>query len=151
MLGVVRRFSVRRAHSNESAYLPSPLPLHPLHPNAPPPPVIAYMMAAFCPTLDVANAAVPTLLAVMLFLSGFLIRWVCKERGGSGVSVRRDISSTRRHVYTGKRGYVVDRDPPPPSLHPTPSTERADLITPFSMNGDPPPSGSSPFRSTGAG
>ncbi|PNW87919.1 hypothetical protein CHLRE_01g007000v5 [Chlamydomonas reinhardtii] len=36
--------------------------------------LIAYMMAAFCPTLDVANAAVPTLLAVMLFLSGFLIR-----------------------------------------------------------------------------
>ncbi|GLI60770.1 hypothetical protein VaNZ11_003002 [Volvox africanus] len=36
--------------------------------------VIAYMMAAFSPNLDVANAAVPTLLAVMLFLSGFLIR-----------------------------------------------------------------------------
>ncbi|GIL50638.1 hypothetical protein Vafri_6770 [Volvox africanus] len=36
--------------------------------------VIAYMVAAFSPSLDVANAAVPTLLAVMLFLSGFLIR-----------------------------------------------------------------------------
>ncbi|GIM04796.1 hypothetical protein Vretimale_9300 [Volvox reticuliferus] len=36
--------------------------------------VIAYMMAALSPNLDVANAAVPTLLAVMLFLSGFLIR-----------------------------------------------------------------------------
>ncbi|GLC42438.1 hypothetical protein PLESTF_000812600 [Pleodorina starrii] len=36
--------------------------------------VIAYMMAAFSPNLDVANAAVPTVLAIMLFLSGFLIR-----------------------------------------------------------------------------
>ncbi|KXZ46460.1 hypothetical protein GPECTOR_43g896 [Gonium pectorale] len=36
--------------------------------------LIAYMVAAFCPTLDVANAAVPTILAIMLFLSGFLIR-----------------------------------------------------------------------------
>jgi hypothetical protein len=36
--------------------------------------IIAYCLAALCPTLDVANAAVPTLLAIMLFMSGFLIR-----------------------------------------------------------------------------
>lgn len=36
--------------------------------------IIAYCIAALCPTLDVANAAVPTLLAIMLFMSGFLIR-----------------------------------------------------------------------------
>ena len=35
---------------------------------------IAYSISALCSTLDMANAIVPTVLAVMLFLSGFLIR-----------------------------------------------------------------------------
>ena len=63
-----RRYLYLRRHT-------SPLPIGTHSPPAHgPPPVIAYMVAAFCPTLDVANAAVPTLLAIMLFLSGFLIR-----------------------------------------------------------------------------
>lgn len=36
--------------------------------------LIAYAISSFCATMDVANAVVPTILAIMLFLSGFLIR-----------------------------------------------------------------------------
>lgn len=36
--------------------------------------VIAYAIAALSSSLDIANATVPTVLAIMLFLSGFLIR-----------------------------------------------------------------------------
>ncbi|KAG1671781.1 hypothetical protein FOA52_000158 [Chlamydomonas sp. UWO 241] len=36
--------------------------------------LIAYAISSLCSTMDIANAVVPTLLAVMLFLSGFLIR-----------------------------------------------------------------------------
>jgi ATP-binding cassette subfamily G (WHITE) protein 2 len=35
---------------------------------------IAYSISALCSTMDIANAVVPTILAIMLFLSGFLIR-----------------------------------------------------------------------------
>lgn len=35
---------------------------------------IAYSISALCATMDIANAVVPTILAIMLFLSGFLIR-----------------------------------------------------------------------------
>ncbi len=38
--------------------------------------VIAYTIAALSSSLDIANATVPTVLSVMLFLSGFLIRCV---------------------------------------------------------------------------
>lgn len=68
-------------HASHPTYTAVAL-LNPSKPRTPPPgpplspylAVIAYMMAAFSPSLDVANAAVPTLLAIMLFLSGFLIR-----------------------------------------------------------------------------
>ena len=35
----------------------------------------AYMIAAFSPNIDVANAALPTYITALLFAAGYLLRW----------------------------------------------------------------------------
>ena len=37
--------------------------------------VLAYAVAALSPNMDVANAALPTLVVTFLFFAGFLLRW----------------------------------------------------------------------------
>jgi len=37
--------------------------------------VLAYLVAALSPSMEVANAALPTYVVTLLFFAGFLLRW----------------------------------------------------------------------------
>lgn len=37
--------------------------------------VLAYLVAALSPSMEVANAALPTCAVILLFFTGFLLRW----------------------------------------------------------------------------
>ena len=39
--------------------------------------VLAYLVAALSPNMEVANAALPTYVVTLLFFAGFLLRWKC--------------------------------------------------------------------------
>ena len=44
-----------------------------MRPSAPA--VLAYLIAALSPNMEVANAALPTYVVTLLFFAGFLLRW----------------------------------------------------------------------------
>ena len=54
--------------------------------------MLAYLVAALSPNMEVANAALPTYVVTLLFFAGFLLRWKCALSSATDVCLRNVVA-----------------------------------------------------------